>query len=214
MAKASNMSDCDFTRESGGWCCEGNGNLLGERSFGRGETKQAAYDDYRRTLRVELAGMIEDDADEAELVQQEIGDDITDEPHGTSIRDDLMARADVDAMRERAKRLRSESKAERIRIIEQRAEDGGTGGPVVQPCPCCGCDTVDPAYWDSLDETYGLTLGAEMNEAETAWLCWECVHDDEDVTPEDEDDDGSADMSRFNGCASPEDVQRVIDADE
>ena len=102
-------------------------------------------------------------------------------------------------------------KIERIRIIERRAEEEGTGGPVVQPCPCCGRDVVDPAFWDDLDETYGLALGAEMNEADTAWLCWECVNgDDED--DEDDEDDGS-DMSRFNGCASPEDVQRVIDED-
>lgn len=105
------------------------------------------------------------------------------------------------------------SKSERIRIIEQRAEDGGTGGPVVQPCPCCGRDTVDPAHWDSMDETYGLTIGAETIGAETTWLCWECVHDADEI-PDDEDDEDGSDVSRFNGCASPEDVQRVIDADE
>jgi hypothetical protein len=99
-------------------------------------------------------------------------------------------------------------KAERIRIIERRAEEAGTGAPAVQPCPCCGCDTVDPAHWDSLDETYGLTIGAEMNEAETARLCWDCAGGEQDGD-DDGDDDGS-DVSRFNGCASPEDVQRVI----
>ena len=104
-------------------------------------------------------------------------------------------------------------KIERVRIIEKRAEEEGTDGPVVQPCPCCGRNTVDPAFWDSLDETYGLSLGAEMNESETAWLCWECVHGvEEDESVEEDEDDGS-DMSRFNGCAAPEDVQRVIDED-
>ena len=101
-------------------------------------------------------------------------------------------------------------KNERIRIIERRAQEEGTGGPVVQPCPCCGGDTVDPAFWDRLDKTYGLTLGAEINDAETAWLCWECVNG-EDESIDDEDEDDSCDVSRFNGCASPEDVRRVID---
>lgn len=82
--------------------------------------------------------------------------------------------------------MASDDKSERIRVIERRAEESGSGGPVVQPCPCCGRDTVDPAYWDGLDETYGLTLGAEMDGAETAWLCWECVNGEDEIA-EDED---------------------------
>ena len=110
--------------------------------------------------------------------------------------------------------MRLDEKADRIRIIEQRAEGNGAGGPAVQPCPHCGRDTVDPAYWDSLDETYGLTLGAEMDETETVWLCWECIHDEDgDEGDEDEDIDDGSDMSRYNWCTCPDDVQRVIDED-
>lgn len=108
MPKTSTMSDCDFSREAGGWCCEGRGNLLGERSCGHGRTKQTAYDDYRRVVRMELAGLIDDDADEAEMEQDEIRREPGYEADaGTSLRDLLIADADTQAMRERARRLRA-----------------------------------------------------------------------------------------------------------
>lgn len=110
MAMASKIGDCDFSRETSGWCCEGNGNLIGERSYGHGVSKQAAYDDYRRRVHIEKADMIDDDADEAEMVQDEIRREGGDpDNYGTSLRDGLMASADTEAMRERARRLRGEA---------------------------------------------------------------------------------------------------------
>ena len=107
---ATKMSECDFSREPSGWCCEGDGYMEGERSFGHGPTKQAAYDDYRHVLREEEADAIELAADEAEMIQSEMNaygeDRSSDDPIGTSLRDHLAATADVDAMRERARRLR------------------------------------------------------------------------------------------------------------
>ena len=103
------MSECDFERETGGWSCQGAGNLLGEQSCGHGATRRAAYDAYLATRRTELAGTIEDDADEAELVQREIqaaGENP--DTYGTSLRDGLLAAADTDALRERARRLREQ----------------------------------------------------------------------------------------------------------
>lgn len=106
---ASKMSNCDFSREENGWCCAGAGNLLGEQTFGHGPTKQAAYDDYRRALRVEAAGMIEDDADEAQMVQDEMRREGGNaDNYGTSLRDGLMASADVKAMRAKARGLRGD----------------------------------------------------------------------------------------------------------
>ena len=100
-------SDCDFVFGPSGWRCEGDGNLLGERSFGHGATQQAAYDDYLRVRRAELADMIEDNADEAELAQSDMDPRRVGRPTPHRLHDHLTETADVDAMRSLSRRLRS-----------------------------------------------------------------------------------------------------------
>jgi len=59
--------------------------------------------------------------------------------------------------------------------IEQAIADaGGTGRPIVQACPGCGRDTIDPAYYSDRDR---YECGAVMDESETAWLCYGCATD-------------------------------------
>lgn len=111
---ASEMKDCEYTRETTGWCCMGRGYLGGDLTYGHGRTRRAANEDYLRVYRGEAAAVIEESAEEAALEQDEIrsyggdrhGDDALALGHGTSIRDALMAAADVEAMRDMAQRLR------------------------------------------------------------------------------------------------------------
>jgi hypothetical protein len=106
--KATPFDQCDFTRDKKDrncWVCAGSGNMLGEMTFGRGRTKHDAHENYLRVRAEELADILDDEASEAEIVQEECRDGLV-SPEPSSMRDLAMMTADVDAMRDKARRLR------------------------------------------------------------------------------------------------------------
>ena len=102
MKRKTPIERCYFKRDGKKWVCRGDGNFLGESTFGHGKTRNESYEDYVRARENELADYLEEAADEAEMMQ----DEYDEAPEGGSLRDALMVSADVYAMREKAKLLR------------------------------------------------------------------------------------------------------------
>lgn len=77
-------------------------------------------------------------------------------------------------------------KNEARKMIAEQAHAEGHDYSGIFTCPVCGKEVCDPAY-DF--EGNPFEAGAEMDEAETEWLCQDCVdtaQDDEEVEEDEE----------------------------